>query len=144
MNRGVLRSAWVAPPPTVSIGGVSLPGPSAAAMPGGPEWAQSLAASEPPQGALRSALGKFEGAAQGVGSFVEKNPQATAMGLQGIGNMATAGARNRLANTQADAAEYDLDSQKRRNQYLEQYLNQYGGLGGNFTPAANPYTGRPT
>ncbi len=137
-------TAGVTPPSTVTIGGVSLPAPSAAAMPAGPSWAQSLAGAGSPQGVLSRALSDAGSAAKGLGSFVEKNPTAAAMGLQGIGNLATAGARNRLANTQADQAEYDLESQKRRNQYLSQYLNQYGGLGGNFTPASNPYTGRAT
>lgn len=134
---GSVAPGGITPPSTVTLGGVSLPAPSAAALP-------SAASPATPQGFLSSALGKAGNAADKIGNFVEKNPTAAAMGLQGIGNIASAGARNRLANTQADQAEYDLEAEKRRNQYLSQYLNQYGGLGGNFTPASNPYTGRAT
>lgn len=87
------------------------------------------AAGSDPSGFLRRAVG-------GVGSFIEKNPTATAMGLQGLGSLATSGARNRLANTEADAADYDLQSKKRRDSYLAQYLAQYGAP---RAVAPNPY-----
>lgn len=72
-----------------------------------------------------------------LGSFIEKNPAADAAGLQGLGKIATAPAENeasraqaRLLGTQADAADYALQTKKRgdaASEALRQQLAQILG-----------------
>lgn len=85
-----------------------------------------------------------------AGGFIEKHPTAAAMGLQSVGNLATAGAQNRAANAQAtlleqQAGENEYDRQRRRQRDLE-LAPLYGQLGSALGTslgrpvAANPYT----
>lgn len=106
MNGAPQVAAAGAPAPVAPT--VAGPGPLSAAASGTPPLAPisagvggvpasvtSAATAAPSSpGIVRSAL-----------SFAEKNPTAVGMGLQGLGQIATAGSENRLQNAQAGALE---------------------------------------
>lgn len=77
----------------------------------------------------------------GVGSFIQHNPTAIGMGLQGAGHIATAGSQNRLANLQAQQMQADLEEQRRRQQSLDPLRQALMGMFTSQGPAVprNPY-----
>jgi uncharacterized protein YejL (UPF0352 family) len=93
----------------------------------------------------------FGNVARSVGSFLDKHPGAVSMGLQGLGNIATAGAQNDLARAQVrhlasadDAADYDLQLRRNRDANLEPIrqalAGQLSALRANkYGIAPNPY-----
>lgn len=102
-------------------------------------------------GLSRSPLSTAGNALRRVGRFAEAHPNATAMGLQAVGNLASAGAENRLADAQADALEqrtgeslYDFEQRKRREAELVPLWSALGTTVGNRggAVAPNPYLPR--
>lgn len=93
-------------------------------------------------------LGRAANVARDVGSFAKNNSTAVGMGLQGIGNLASAGSENRLNDAQADALEqrtnetaYDFEQRKRREEALKGLWSPLGSaIGSSYAGiAANPY-----
>lgn len=83
--------------------------------------------------------------------FAKDNPNATGMALQGVGNLATAGAENRLTNAQAAVLEQKLGESdfdfKRRQRNTTQYDQLWSPLGTAIgqnlnAPSSNPYAPR--
>lgn len=95
-----------------------------------------------------SAAPKASGFLSSVGSFVKNNPTAAGMGLQAAGNLATAGAENRMNDAQADILEqradetrYDFEQRKRREAELQGLWSPLGtAIGSSYAGVAkNPY-----
>ena len=96
----------------------------------------------------RSILQKAGSALGDVGGFVQKNPTAVGMGLQGLGSLASAGSENRMNDAQAELLEqradetaYDFEQRKRREAALEGLWSPLGSaIGSSYAGiAANPY-----
>lgn len=92
--------------------------------------------------------GLFRSALNTTGSFVKNNPTAAAMGLQAAGNLATAGAENRMNDAQADLLEqrrdetaYDFQKRRERDLALAPLWSQLGSTfaSNNSNIAKNPY-----
>lgn len=143
---GLLRGASSAP----AAPGVALPSTPGVVEP-------AVGALTPLEGGniagAQSALSKGGGALRSAASFAAKNPNATGMALQGIGNLSTAGAENRLQNAQARAlerqigeSEYEFAQRRARDLALEPLrqalAQQIGTTIGTpqRAPAANPYS----
>jgi hypothetical protein len=127
------QAASSAAPGSVSVGGVSMAAPQAAAMP-------SLGS--PAASSMLSQLGHgAASAASNFGSFAKANPMAIGAGLQGLGSMSQSGSENRLRNAQAGQLEqntaFEADMKKRREAALaplyQAFLGQQQGV------ARNPY-----
>lgn len=90
---------------------------------------------------IRGAIGK-------VGGFIEKHPTATAMGLQSIGNLATAGTQNRMQSAQATLLEQEVAEAERRRKNQLELAPAFGSLGTALGQslaqpvATNPYGAR--
>lgn len=87
-----------------------------------------------------------------LGKSVEKNPTAYAMGLQGLGSLATSGAQNRaadaegrLTSAQADKIEYENKRKAESDETLKELrarlAQQLAQLTGGTGTAATPYGG---
>lgn len=97
-----------------------------------------------------SLASKIGSGLSGVAGFAKDNPTAIGMGLQGIGNIAGAGAENRLKNAQAGSleeqtqvAQAEQEAAKRRAAalapFLQSLMGQMGQIGAG-TFSKNPYT----
>lgn len=96
-----------------------------------------------PSPAPRSFLNKLGGAAKSVAGSVGDYPEAWSRGLQGLGQLATAGPRNRLANLEADNAQYEFERRKRNDSNLSglrELLQKQLAESTNAPIARNPYT----
>lgn len=96
----------------------------------------------------RNLIQKVGDHAGGVFDWASEHPNAAAGALQGVGNLATAGAQNRTQNAQADMLEkqaeetdYDFQRRKARDAQLAPVWSSLGNTIGNSYAgvAANPY-----
>lgn len=111
---------------------------------GAPGAASTLATAPEPL----SVAGRLASVPGRVLSFAEAHPNAAAGALQGLGEISTSGAKNRLVNAEADklereGRESEFDFLQRRARE-DQYANLWGPLGqvvaGNYGAVAkNPY-----
>lgn len=132
-----------------SGGGASTPGATGMMSNGNGGYIGYGAEHAPDAGGMSNPLAGLGHALSGAGNFAAKNPQAIGMGLQGIGNMASAGSENRLRDAQASRLEtqnqLDLDeqaAQKRRAEALAPFLQSLIGQAQQRTqwqPPPNPY-----
>lgn len=124
--------------PGVSLtpSGTSIPGPTAAPFPG-------VSGTTPDPGASNGS-----GLLGSIGNFIEAHPNAVAMGLQGLGSLATIGADRRLKAAQAQALENqagltqnELEQRKKEQTALAPYFAQTAAAtAGRRRPVArNPY-----
>lgn len=91
-------------------------------------------------------------AVKGIGSFAQKNPQATGLALQGLGNLGTMGSENAYRRAQTHAldlnnqgSEYELEAKKRRDAALAPLMALMQGqlqqrMNTPYQVAKNPYS----
>lgn len=78
-----------------------------------------------------------------TGRFIEHNPTAVAMGLQSLGNLATAGTENRMNEAQARLLESQVTEtadQRRRREAQDRFFNNGQLSLAPMDVRANPYT----
>ncbi len=136
----VTSAGGAVPPPAPVI----PPSASAGAVLAGLESGNIVAS----RGALSRVADAGRSAASSVGKFVEKNPAASAMALQGVGDLASSGSESRMNDAQADILEqradetrYDFEQRKRREAAMAPIWSSLGStIGGNYSQVAkNPY-----
>lgn len=138
---GALKGAFMPSSAGASFGaGTSAGGAGAAPAsmtPHFPGFADAAAGGSAPGAGAAGGGGSFLGKAAG---FVENHPTAISMGLNGLGNIASAASTNDLRNQEAEAmrranatSDYELQQRKARDQAL---LPLYQMLAGRFKDIA--------
>jgi hypothetical protein len=94
----------------------------------------------------RSILEKAGSVGGKILGFAEEHPNATAGALSAVSNLSTSGARNRIANAQADLlekqageTEYDFQRRKERDAAYAPLWGTLGSAYGQSPVAGNPY-----
>lgn len=100
-------------------------------------------------GAAAPQMAQAPGAIKKTASFLGDHSNAIGMGLQGLGQLSTSGAQNRMAKTQADAMQYELEQRRKRDLALEPLRRALAGQMDQLTKgsgpvAPNPYLNPPT